>query len=66
MTRGGWRSPIFIVYFAIYLNYTGMSMPRQEAWRRYVNCRLEAGGTVDVYLGRLEQLGSRLGLTLND
>ena len=42
------------------------AMPRQEAWRRYVNCRLEAGDTVDVYLGRLEQLGGRLGLTLND
>ena len=42
------------------------AMPRQEAWRRYVNCRLEANETVDVYLGRLERLGSRLGLTLND
>ena len=42
------------------------AMPRQEAWHRYVNCKLEAGETVDVYLGRLEQLGSRLGLTLND
>ena len=42
------------------------AMPRQEAWRRYVNCRFEAGETVDVYLGRLERLGGRLGLTLND
>ena len=42
------------------------AMPRQEAWRRFVNCRLEANETVDVYLGRLERLGSRLGLTLND
>ena len=42
------------------------TMPRQEAWRRYVNCRLEASETVDVYLGHLERLGGRLGLTLND
>ena len=42
------------------------AMPRQEAWRRYVNCRLFAGETVDVYLGRLERLGGRLGLTLYD
>ena len=42
------------------------AMPRQEAWRRYVNCKFEAGETVDVYLGRLERLGDRLGLTLND
>ena len=42
------------------------AMPRQEAWCRYVNCTLEAGETVDVYLGCLERLGSRLGLTLND
>ena len=42
------------------------AMPRQEAWRRYVNCRLLAGETVDIYLGRLEQLGGRVGLTLND
>ena len=42
------------------------AMPRQEAWRTYVNCRLEAGKTVDVYLGHLERLGGRLGLTLND
>lgn len=42
------------------------AMPRQEAWRRYVNCRLEAGETVDVYLGRLERLSGRLGLTRED
>ena len=30
------------------------AMPRQEAWRRYVTCKLEAGETVDVYLGPLE------------
>ena len=42
------------------------AMPRQEAWHRYVNCRPEACETVDVYLGRLERLGGRLGLTLND
>ena len=42
------------------------AMPRQEAWHRYVNCRLLAGETVDIYLGRLELLGGRLGLTLND
>jgi len=42
------------------------AMPRQEAWRRYVDCRLEAGETVDAYLGRLERLGGRLGLTRND
>ena len=41
-------------------------MPRQEAWQRYVNCRFEAGDTVDIYLGRLERLGGRLGLTRND
>ena len=41
-------------------------MPRQEAWHRCINCKLEAGETVDVCLGRLERLGSRLGLTLND
>ena len=42
------------------------TMPRQEAWRRYVNCRLEASETVDFCLGHLERLGGRLGLTLND
>ena len=42
------------------------AMPRQEAWRRYVNCRLKAGESVDIYLGHLERLGGRLGLTLND
>ena len=34
------------------------AMPRQEAWHRYVNCRLLANETVDIYLGRLEQLGA--------
>ena len=38
---------------------------RQEAWRRYINCRLLAGETVDIYLGCLERLDGRLGLTLN-
>ena len=42
------------------------AMPRQEAWRRYVNCRLLANETVDIYLVRLEQLGGKVGLTLND
>ena len=42
------------------------AMPRQEAWHRYVNCRLSARETVDVYLGCLERLGSRLDLILND
>ena len=42
------------------------AMPRQMAWGRYINCRLQAGETVDVYQGRLEQLGGRLGLTLDD
>ena len=41
-------------------------MPRQEAWRRYINCRLSAGETVDIYLGHLERLGGWVGLTLND
>ena len=39
------------------------AMPKQEAWRRHVNCRLEAVETVDVYLGCLKRLGSRLCLT---
>ena len=42
------------------------AIPRQEAWRRYVNCRLEAGEAVDVCLGRLERLGGRVGLTRTD
>ena len=42
------------------------AMPRQEAWRKYVNCRLLVNETVDIYLGRLERLGGRVGLTLND
>jgi hypothetical protein len=42
------------------------AMPRQEAWRRFVSCQLETGETVDVYLERLERLGVRLGLSLND
>ena len=42
------------------------AMPRQEAWRRYVNFRHSAGEPVDVYLGRLEQLGDMVGLILND
>ena len=42
------------------------AMPRQEAWRRYVDCRLEAGEIVHVYLGRLERLRDRVGLTRTD
>ena len=42
------------------------AIPRQAACCSYVNCRLEASETVDVYLSCLEQLGGRLGLTLND
>ena len=42
------------------------AMRRQEAWQRYVGCRLEAGEAVDVHLGRLERLGGRLGLTPTD
>ena len=42
------------------------AMPRQETWCRYVNCKLEPGETVGVYLCHLEQLGGRLGLTLNN
>ena len=36
------------------------------SWHRFLDCRLEAGDTVDIYLGHLERLGGRLGLTLND
>ena len=42
------------------------AIPRQAACCSYVNCRVEACETVDVYLSCLEQLGGRLGLTLND
>ena len=30
------------------------AMPRQEVWHRYIDCKLLAGETVDIYLGRLE------------
>ena len=40
--------------------------PRQEAWRRFVDCQLGAGEAVDVYLDRLERIGGRLGLTSED
>jgi hypothetical protein len=42
------------------------AMPRQEAWRRFVACKLEVGDTVDVYLDRLERFGGRLGMSCND
>lgn len=42
------------------------AMPRQEAWRRFVDCRLEAGDTIDVYLNRLERFGGRIGLAASD
>ena len=42
------------------------AMPRQEAWRMFTGCQLEAGDSVDVYLDRLERFGGRIGLTLGD
>ena len=30
------------------------AMPRQEAWRMFTACQLEAGDSVDEYLDRLE------------
>lgn len=38
------------------------AMPRQEAWRRFINCELEGGESVDVYLSHLERLGGESGL----
>ena len=42
------------------------AMPRQEAWHCFVSCRLEPGETVYVYLDRLDRLGGRLGVALED
>jgi len=42
------------------------AMPRQEAWRRFITCRMEDGNTVDVYLDHLERFGGRVGMTCND
>ena len=36
-------------------------MPRNEAYSRFVACRLEAGDTVDVFADRLERLALRVG-----
>ena len=45
---------------------TEYAMPRQEAWRMFTGCQLEAGDSVDVYLNRLERFGGRIGLALGD
>ena len=42
------------------------AMPRQEAWRKFTECQLEAGDSVDVYLDRLERFGGRIGLASAD
>ena len=42
------------------------AVPRQEAYRRFTVCRLEADEAVDVYVDRLERMAGRLGLTSED
>ena len=42
------------------------AMPRQESWRKFTECQLEAGDSVDVYLDRLERFGGRVGLSAED
>ena len=42
------------------------AVPRQEAWRRFVDCELGAGESVDVYLDHLERIRGRLGFTSED
>jgi len=37
------------------------AIPRQEAWRKSVPCRMEEGDTVDTFLDRLERFGRRIG-----
>ena len=41
------------------------ALPRQEAWRRFIRRRLQAGEAVDVYVDDLERLGLRLGIGVN-
>jgi len=45
---------------------TKYAMPRQEARRRFITCRMEDGDTVDVYLDRLERFDGRIGMTCNE
>ena len=42
------------------------AIPRQEAWRKFVSCRMEEGDTVDTFLDRLERFGRRVGMSCND
>ena len=42
------------------------AVPRQVAWRRFTETQLEGGGSVDVYLDRLERLGGRMGISSKD
>ena len=42
------------------------AMPRQEAWRMFITCRLEDGDTIDVFMDRLERFGGRVGTSNQD
>jgi len=42
------------------------AIPKQEAWRKFVLCRIEEGDTVDTFLDRLERFGHRVGMSCND
>jgi len=61
--RVGEASQWDVVKAALVAEY---AMPRQEAWRRFITCRMEDRDTVDVYLDRLERFVGRVGMTCND